>query len=94
MSRLSGKGFAFLRVKSTIFSSNFASGYEREGAALTIYHRGKQVVNIWGGYADRSAGRKWTANTVTPVFSATKVGMVNSSKTISISSFECHFHLS
>ncbi|PAV56239.1 hypothetical protein WR25_15686 isoform B [Diploscapter pachys] len=68
------RGYSDKRFQKVVevFSSNFASGYEREGAALTIYHRGKQVVNIWGGYADRSAGRKWTANTITPVFSATK----------------------
>lgn len=56
-----------------IFRNNYASGYEREGSALAIYHRGEEVVNIWGGYADRSKGKKWTSKTVTPIFSATQV---------------------
>ncbi|CAI4228045.1 unnamed protein product [Auanema sp. JU1783] len=54
------------------FRRNFGEGLEREGAALSVYHRGKLVVNLWGGYADRESNRKWKANTRTVLFSATK----------------------
>lgn len=41
------------------------------GAALCIYHRGEQVVDIWGGSRDRE-GTPWTADTLSLSFSTTK----------------------
>lgn len=41
------------------------------GAALCIYHRGRCVLDIWGGYRDR-AGTPWTADTLALSFSTTK----------------------
>lgn len=41
------------------FSQNFADGLEHEGAALVVYHKGKKVIDVWGGYADIQAARKW-----------------------------------
>ncbi|VDD91566.1 unnamed protein product, partial [Enterobius vermicularis] len=51
---------------------NFEDGYEREGAHLSIYHKGKLVVNVWSGHADFEAGRLWTNYTKMVLFSATK----------------------
>ncbi|CAB3411478.1 unnamed protein product [Caenorhabditis bovis] len=60
-----------------VFRKNFADGWEREGAAVTVYHKGRLIVDLQGGYADRSSGRKWTPETRTVVFSTTKaVGAV------------------
>ncbi|PAV59315.1 hypothetical protein WR25_15656 isoform B [Diploscapter pachys] len=55
-----------------VFKKNFHDGWEREGASIAVYHRGQLVVDLQGGYSDRSAGRLWNENTRTVVFSATK----------------------
>ncbi|ETN85042.1 hypothetical protein RB195_020311 [Necator americanus] len=55
-----------------IFRKNFHDGWEREGAAIAVYHKGELIVDLQGGYADKSSGRKWTSDTRTVVFSATK----------------------
>lgn len=62
--------------ESTVFINrkNFHDGWEREGAAIAVYYKGELVVDLHGGYADASALRKWTPDTRTVVFSATKVG--------------------
>lgn len=41
------------------------------GAALCVYHRGRKVVDIWGGTRDRD-GHPWQADTTSPSFSTTK----------------------
>ncbi|MGH0030186.1 MAG: serine hydrolase domain-containing protein [Myxococcota bacterium] len=41
------------------------------GAAVCIYHRGEQVVDLWGGVRDRRR-RPWVADTMSPSFSTTK----------------------
>uniref|UniRef100_A0A0M3I965 Beta-lactamase domain-containing protein n=2 Tax=Ascaris TaxID=6251 RepID=A0A0M3I965_ASCLU len=67
-------GFAqpkFVKVEK-VFRKNFHDGWEREGAAIAVYHKGELVVDLQGGYADASALRKWTPQTRTIVFSATK----------------------
>ncbi|KHN86060.1 Beta-lactamase domain-containing protein 2 [Toxocara canis] len=67
-------GFAhpqFAKVEK-VFRKNFHDGWEREGAAIAVYHKGELVVDLQGGYADASALRKWTPQTRTVVFSATK----------------------
>ncbi|GMS87578.1 hypothetical protein PENTCL1PPCAC_9753, partial [Pristionchus entomophagus] len=59
------------------YRQNFHDGWERGGASLTVYHHGKKVVDIWGGYADRASLRKWKEDTLQVVFSTTKgVGAV------------------
>jgi CubicO group peptidase (beta-lactamase class C family) len=52
---------------------NFVDGWEHEGAALAVYHRGRLVVDVWGGYADEASMRQWQRDTLTTVFSSTKV---------------------
>ncbi|GMT16792.1 hypothetical protein PFISCL1PPCAC_8089, partial [Pristionchus fissidentatus] len=61
----------FERVK-LVFTQNFIDGWERGGASLAVYHHGEKVVDIWGGYADRSALRTWKEDTLQVVFSTTK----------------------
>ena len=60
-----------------VFRRNFADGWEREGASITVYHKNRVIVDLQGGYADKASGRKWTPDTRTVVFSTTKaVGAV------------------
>jgi len=42
------------------------------GAACAIYHKGKKVVDLWGGYRDAKTGAPWEEDTMVLVFSATK----------------------
>jgi len=53
------------------FRENFAQRGEI-GAACAIYHRGKKVVDLWGGYRDRRKRAPWDEDTMILVFSATK----------------------
>ena len=53
----------------------FGGNFERHGdvgAAVCVYHRGRKVVDLWGGLADAATGRPWTADTLQLVYSATK----------------------
>ncbi|MFZ3128707.1 MAG: serine hydrolase domain-containing protein [Rhodoferax sp.] len=53
------------------FAQSFARG-EEIGASLCVYHRGEQVVDLWGGLADTATRAPWTADSLVVVFSATK----------------------
>lgn len=53
------------------FAANFDAGTEA-GAAVSVYHRGRKVVDLWGGTADPETGRRWERDTLQVVFSATK----------------------
>ncbi|HEX4179659.1 MAG TPA: serine hydrolase domain-containing protein [Caulobacteraceae bacterium] len=56
----------------------FAENFERPGdfgevgAAVAVYHHGRCVVDLWGGFADRARARPWTRDTLVNVWSATK----------------------
>jgi CubicO group peptidase (beta-lactamase class C family) len=52
----------------------FASQLEAEeiGAALCVYHRGRCVVELWGGYSNVVTRAPWRRDTRTVVFSVTK----------------------
>ncbi len=54
-----------------VFRDNFTSGGE-VGAAVTVYVRGRKVVDLYGGSADTRTGRPWDAHTPVVVFSCTK----------------------
>jgi CubicO group peptidase (beta-lactamase class C family) len=45
---------------------------EQVGAALSVYQRGRQVVDLWGGVADVASARPWRRDTRIVVFSVTK----------------------
>lgn len=51
------------------FARNFEEGRER-GAALSIWHGGKEVAHFCGGQADEQ--RLWQPDTLVPIYSATK----------------------
>ncbi len=53
------------------FVANFDQGLE-VGAAFAAYHRGRKVVDLWGGVADRDRGTPWAEDSVILVFSTTK----------------------
>ena len=53
------------------FADNFAR-HGDVGAACAVYHRGRLVVDLWGGLADRATARPWTRDTISLVFSTTK----------------------
>ena len=58
------------RVKAAI---DEAVGAGREvGVQVAAYHRGKLVIDTWGGLADREAGRAVTGDTLFNVYSVTK----------------------
>jgi CubicO group peptidase (beta-lactamase class C family) len=60
----------FARVREA-FAANFTR-HGDVGAACAVYHQGRPVVDLWGGLADRDAGRPWAADTLALVFSTTK----------------------
>src|SRR3954468_12560009 len=56
------------------FAGNFAreGDYQEVGAALAAFHRGRCVVDLWGGYAERTRSNLWTRDTLINVWSSTK----------------------
>ncbi len=54
-----------------VFQANFDKGAE-VGAAFSAYHRGRKVVDLWGGVADATTGARWQRDTLVLVFSTTK----------------------
>ncbi|KAJ7874555.1 beta-lactamase [Mycena olivaceomarginata] len=54
-----------------LFQSYLDSG-EELGASLTVNIDGRDVVDLWGGYADASRMRAWERDTITCVWSTTK----------------------
>jgi len=53
------------------FAANFAQRGE-VGAAFAATLDGRPVVDLWGGLADRPAGRPWREDTMQVIFSGTK----------------------
>jgi CubicO group peptidase (beta-lactamase class C family) len=60
----------FDRVRDA-FVRNFAERDE-VGASVCVYHRGRPVVDLWGGVVDRDTQAPWQRDTLGIVFSATK----------------------
>ena len=53
------------------FAENFMRGREI-GAACCVYHKGKKVVDLWGGVRNKTTGEPWEQGTMALVYSATK----------------------
>ncbi len=53
------------------FAAQLRAGNEI-GAGFAAYHRGRRVVDVWGGRADLASAKPWTRDTRIVVFSVTK----------------------
>jgi len=53
------------------FIENFSRRKEL-GSACCVYHRGKRVVDLWGGIRNKATGEPWQEDTMVIVHSATK----------------------
>ena len=55
-------------------ADSFARGFEKGelGAAVSAYVDGRQVVDLWGGWADGERTRAWQRDTIACTYSATK----------------------
>jgi CubicO group peptidase (beta-lactamase class C family) len=53
------------------FAANLDSGQET-GCAVSVYHRGRKVVDLWGGHFDKERTTAYTDDTLQLVFSTTK----------------------
>jgi CubicO group peptidase (beta-lactamase class C family) len=54
-----------------VFENNFRD-HGDVGAACAIYHKGRCVVDLWGGFADFKNSKPWLEDTIALVFSAAK----------------------
>ncbi|KAA1245622.1 serine hydrolase domain-containing protein [Aquimarina sp. RZ0] len=56
------------------YESNFYRDdiYKELGSSLSVYHKGKQVVDLWAGYKDREKTELWTKDTMIALYSTTK----------------------
>lgn len=61
---------AFKKVYD-VFKKNIEANLEK-GACFSAYYKGELVVDLWGGYSDIEAGRKWRNDTLSIMFSTTK----------------------
>ncbi|KAJ5355940.1 Beta-lactamase-related protein [Penicillium concentricum] len=62
---------AFNRVRD-LFQEKLSSG-EEVGASICVNIKGRNVLDIWGGYADAAKSRSWEKDTLVVVFSSSKV---------------------
>uniref|UniRef100_A0A914NSF0 Beta-lactamase-related domain-containing protein n=1 Tax=Meloidogyne incognita TaxID=6306 RepID=A0A914NSF0_MELIC len=53
---------------SVFGQKNFSDGWEREGASIAIFWQGQLVVDLYGGFADKSSKAEWKENTRTVLF--------------------------
>ena len=67
------KGFEAVKE---VFENNFVQ-YGEIGAAVCVYHKGKKVVDLWGGYKEPEGNYMWERQTVVPIFSTTKAVAVS-----------------
>ena len=63
-----GRGFEGVREA---FAENFVRRGEL-GGACCVFHRGKKVVDLWGGVRNKQTGEPWEESTMVVVHSATK----------------------
>ncbi|CAJ0945645.1 unnamed protein product, partial [Mesorhabditis belari] len=54
------------------FKKNLHKGWERDGAAFTVYYKERLVVDVWGGFADYESWRPWRSDTMSIAFSSSK----------------------
>lgn len=54
------------------FERVLARDWRTAGGALSVWHMGKPVIEVFGGTADCRSGRPWDEGTLSVIFSATK----------------------
>lgn len=56
------------------FEENFRreGDYQEVGASLAVYHRGRLVVDLFGGFADTGCTHPWARDTLINIWSSTK----------------------
>ena len=56
------------------FAANFARAgdYQEVGASFAAFHRGRCVVDLWGGFTDRARTKPWSRDTLINIWSSTK----------------------
>lgn len=56
------------------FAANFARAgdYQEVGASFAAFHRGRCVVDLWGGFTDGARTKPWSHNTLANIWSSTK----------------------
>ncbi|CAD5222739.1 unnamed protein product [Bursaphelenchus okinawaensis] len=69
---IAGKTEARFAKVEQVFKDNFLNGWEPEGAALAVYHKGQLVVDLYGGYQDAASRKVWDESTRIVIFSVTK----------------------
>ncbi|KAJ6013413.1 hypothetical protein N7540_008004 [Penicillium herquei] len=72
MSEAHGTYDPVLKSVRDLLNQRLSSGAEL-GASLYVDIDGKSVLDLWGGYADEAKTRPWEEDTVTPVWSCSKV---------------------
>ncbi|MFJ7078111.1 serine hydrolase domain-containing protein [Streptomyces sp. NPDC098781] len=71
MTKINGEVAGGFEAVREAFAENFGRRGDI-GAAVCVYRDGRPVVDLWGGVADREAGRPWERDTLQLVYSATK----------------------
>jgi CubicO group peptidase (beta-lactamase class C family) len=61
---------AYVAVRDA-FAANFATR-EEHGAAVAVWHQGRLVVDLWGGWRDQAGTAPWTAGTLVCMMSVVK----------------------
>jgi CubicO group peptidase (beta-lactamase class C family) len=69
--RIEGTCDARFEPVRNAFAANFAK-HDELGAAVAVTIDGREVVNLWGGYADPARTRPWRSDTLVNAFSVGK----------------------
>ena len=69
--RIAGQCEPEFRGVAEVFRANFIERRE-VGASVCVTYRGRTVVDLWGGLAERKTERAWQRDTISTVFSCTK----------------------
>jgi CubicO group peptidase (beta-lactamase class C family) len=71
MTQVNGEAAPGYEAVRDAFAANFETNGD-VGAAFSLYVKGEKVVDLWGGVADESTGKRWEEDTVQLFFSTTK----------------------